>query len=248
MIRVRNLNCGYGNNLILEKISCEFHKGEIISVIGPNGAGKSTFLKTLGKIIPKLSGEILINGQNTEDMKSKELSKNISFLAQGQEIPDMTVFQMVLHGRFPYTSYPKGYSKEDYEYAKKAIKVTGISDKKDMDLKILSGGMRQMAYISMAICQNSDFILLDEPATYLDINHQIRFMKTLKNLAKDGKGIIAVMHDLPLAFKYLDKILLIDDKKEVMYKTPKEMLKSGIIKEIFNVELCENEENYYYNI
>ena len=128
MIEIKNLTCGYGKEKVVSEISRSFNCGEIVSVIGPNGAGKSTFLKTIGGITPALLGEICINGKNIKDIKKKELAKFISYLPQGIIIPDMTVEQLVLHGRFPYTSYLRGYSKEDYKFLNKSLEITGLSE------------------------------------------------------------------------------------------------------------------------
>ena len=248
MIELKNLTCGYGKEKIVSEVSRKFKRGEIVSVIGPNGAGKSTLLKTIGGIIPGLFGEVYVNGKNTKDFKKKELAKYIAYLPQGRIVPDMTVEQLVLHGRFPYTSYLKGYSKEDYEFFEKSLEITGLSELRGKDLSVLSGGMRQMVYIAMAICQNTDFILLDEPVTYLDINHQIKLMKTLSTLKKEGKGIIIIMHDLPLAFSFSDKIMILGDKREISYGKPEEILKSGIIKEVFKINFSESNGKYFYEI
>ena len=159
-------------------------------------------------------------------------------------MPDRTVEQLVLHGRFPYTSYLRGYSKEDYKFLNKSLEITGLTGLKDKELRVLSGGMRQMAYVAMAICQNTDFILLDEPVTYLDISHQINLMKTLANLAKEGKGIITIMHDLPLAFSFSDKVMIINDNKEFFFGTPSEALESGIVEDVFKVKIIKNNDYY----
>ena len=129
------------------------------------------------------------------------------------------------------------------------METLGISELGSKHLGTLSGGMRQNAYIAMALAQDTDYILLDEPTTYLDISHQIELMRTLQRLAKDGKGIIAVMHDLPLAFKFSNEIIVLNDKTVIAQTTPQELCRSSLIKEVFGISVTysENEKSFYYS-
>jgi iron complex transport system ATP-binding protein len=170
-------------------------------------------------------------------MSRNEIAKKTAYLSQGKNTPDMTVEQMVLHGRFPYLSYPRRYSTYDREVAGKAMEAVGIAELAHKPLYTLSGGMRQNAYIAMALAQDTDYILLDEPTTYLDISHQIELMKLLRKLADNGKGIIAVMHDLPMAFNYSDEILVIENGKSRVQSNPIDICGSAVIKEVFNVQI-----------
>ena len=126
------------------------------------------------------------------------------------------------------------------------MEVIGISHLADKPLYALSGGMRQNAYIAMALAQDTDWILLDEPTTYLDIAHQLELMRLLKRLAEMGKGIIAVMHDLPLAFDFSDEIAVLHDGKAAAHATPEEICRSSVLREIFGVRMECGEENKYY--
>ena len=249
MLELKNIRAGYGNRNILNGISLSFPKGRLVSVIGANGSGKSTLFKAAAGIIPSLSGEIMIDGISTSALPRSTAAKKIAYLAQGKSVPDMTVFRLALHGRFPHLSYPRRYSEKDREIAFAALEKTGIADRADSPLASLSGGMRQNAYIAMALAQDTDYILLDEPTTYLDISHQLSLMKTLRELAGDGKGIAAVLHDLPLAFKFSDDVAVLRDGKIVCFGKPTEICKSGIISEVFGVELnySDTAKCYYYN-
>ena len=196
MLEIKNVTAGYGKHTVLNDVSVAFEKGKLTSIIGVNGCGKSTLLKALLGILPLSSGEIVIDGKELCSMSRIEIARSVAYLAQGKNTPDMTVEQMVLHGRFPYLSYPRRYREADREIARKAMDAVGILHLADKSLYELSGGMRQTAYIAMAIAQDTDYILLDEPTTYLDIAHQLELMKLLRGLANSGKGIVTVMHDL----------------------------------------------------
>lgn len=247
MIELKGISADYGKTSVLKDLSVSIGKGRLLSVIGANGSGKSTLLKAILGIVQISDGEIIVDGKKTEDMRRKELATKIAYLAQGKSVPDMTVGQMVLHGRFPHLSYPRRYSKRDKEIAENALLQTDISEHREKPISSLSGGMRQNAYIAMALAQDTDYILLDEPTSYLDIAHQLKLMKTLRSLADGGKGIVAVMHDLPLAFGFSDEIAVVRDGGILVCGSPKEVCESGIITEIFGVELLRNDmEGYYY--
>lgn len=248
MIEIKDLSFGYGKNNVLQNFSACFEKGKLTSMIGTNGSGKSTLLKTIVGILPLNTGGILIDGTELSSLKPQKIAKKISYLAQGKNTPDMTAFQMVLHGRFPHLSYPRRYSQKDRDAAYGAMERMGILGYADKSMVSLSGGMRQNVYIAMALAQDTDYILLDEPTTYLDISHQLHLMKTLRTLAADGKGIITVMHDLPMAFNFSDNIAVVSGGRAAICSSPKEVYNSGIIKDVFGIELnySQDEENYYY--
>ena len=165
MLELKNIFAGYGNKNILNGITVSFEKGKLTSIIGVNGCGKSTLLKAIPGILPLSGGEIMIDGKNLRSMSRNEIAKKIAYLAQGKNTPDMTVEQMVLHGRFPYLSYPRRYSQADRDIAGTAMEAVGISSLADKPMCELSGGMKQNAYIAMALAQDTDYILLDEPTT-----------------------------------------------------------------------------------
>ncbi len=248
MLELKNISAGYGKQTILDGVTAAFEKGKLTSVIGVNGCGKSTLLKAALGILPISQGEITIDGQNLKFMSRNEIAKKTAYLSQGKNTPDMTVEQMVLHGRFPYLSYPRRYTSHDREVAQKAMEVVGVAELAHKLLYTLSGGMRQNAYLAMALAQDTDYILLDEPMTYLDIAHQLDLMKLLRTLADHGKGIVAVMHDLPMAFDFSDEILVLKNGRTRIQAKPNEIYTSSAIQEVFNVQLVRHgeDEKYYY--
>ena len=248
MIELKNISAGYGNKNILNEMTISFEKGKLTSIIGVNGCGKSTLLKAILGILPLASGEIMIDKNDLRSMSRNEIAQKIAYLSQGKNTPEMTVEQMVLHGRFPYLSYPRRYKEADRKIAKSAMEAVNISYLADKPLCELSGGMKQNVYIAMALAQNTDYILLDEPTTYLDIAHQLELMKLLRKLTDTGKGIITVMHDLPLAFDFSDEIAVIQNGTVVTHTSPQELYTSPIIQENFGVKMERlSDHKFYYD-
>ena len=248
MLELKHISVGYGSKTVLAGVTVSFEKGKLSSMIGVNGCGKSTLLKTILGILPQASGEVILDGDDLQTMSRTEIAKRIAYLAQGKNTPDMTVEQMVLHGRFPYLSYPRRYREVDREIAQGAMETVGIAHLAAKPLDELSGGMRQMAYIAMALAQDTDYILLDEPTTYLDIAHQLELMRVLRCLADRGKGIITVMHDLPLAFGFSDELAVIHNGCIAKKATPADMCDSPILKEIFGVRVERMENGQFYTV
>ena len=250
MIELTGITAGYGSHLVLKNLSASFEKGSLTSIIGVNGCGKSTLLKTILGIVPITCGEITIDAANLSSMNRKAIAQKAAYLSQEKSTPDMTVEQMVLHGRFPYLGYPRRYTSQDREIVRMAMEQVGISAFAGKLLPTLSGGMRQNAYIAMALAQSTDYILLDEPTTFLDIAHQLTLMKTLRNLADSGKGVIAVMHDLPMAFAFSDRILLVHDGQAACCEKPEDLCRQGMIEDIFGVKIvpAEDGQSYHYQL
>ena len=245
MLELNRISAGYGKQTVLNDVSAFFEKGKLTSIIGVNGCGKSTLLKAILGILPLSGGEITVDGENLLAMSRNEIAKKIAYLSQGKNTPDMTVMQMVLHGRFPYLSYPRRYTGRDREIAYSAMEQAGIADFAEKPLFMLSGGMRQNAYIAMALAQDTDYILLDEPTTYLDIAHQLELMRLLKQLSENGKGIVTVMHDLPLAFDFSDTLTVMNNGGIIACGTPSELCNLPIIEDIFGVKRKQLQDGKY---
>lgn len=250
MIKLNQIDAGYGNQRVLHSIHVSFPKKQITSIIGRNGCGKSTLLKAIGGFINPDKGQVIVDGVNLFSMENGERARKMSYLPQSRSIPMISVERMVLHGRFPYLSYPRRYGKEDKRIALEAMKRVGISHMKDRNLSQLSGGERQKVYLAMALAQSTDIILLDEPTTFLDITYQLEVLKLLSELREEGKTIITVIHDIDLALRYSDQILVMKEGKVVLYEEPKKVYESGVLQEVFHVKpyhvLNDDKEVYYF--
>ena len=247
MIELSHISTGYGIKIILNDVSVAFEKGKLTSIIGANGCGKSTLLKTILGILPSKSGNITIDGARLKEMSRNDIARRIAYLSQEKNTPDMTVEQLVLHGRFPHLSYPRRYTDKDRIIAVGVMEQMGIVEYAHKPLYSLSGGMKQNSYIAMALAQETDYILLDEPTTYLDIAHQLELMKILRSLADSGKGIVAVMHDLPMAFTFSDKIILINDGRIVDDERPEKIYERNVIDKVFGIALDRSKDGRSYS-
>jgi iron complex transport system ATP-binding protein len=227
----------------------QFGDGRIISIVGLNGCGKSTLLKLISGLLKPYQGHVLLDGQDIRDIPVQTLAQRIAYLPQSRSIPDITAHAMVLHGRFPYIGYPRRYRREDLNIASHAMEQTGISHLADKHLSEISGGERQKVYIAMLLAQNTDYILLDEPTTYLDIKYQMEIMALIKELQIKGKTIIMVLHDLNMALRSSDICGVIHDGNLLAYASPKDIYESRVLDKVFEVKIVrnpirENEDHY----
>ena len=237
MIEISCLSAGYPKKPVLQNISLSIPRGKVTALLGPNCCGKTTFLKALCGILPADSGKVLLDGTDLLSLPSKERAQKIAYLAQSRQIPEITVERLVLHGRFPYLGYPRRYRAEDHTAARAAMEQMGILDLADSRLEALSGGQRQKTYIAMALAQNTPIILLDEPTTHLDISHQLQLLQMAKQLARQGKTVVMIIHDLSHAMQTADWLVLMQSGCIVAEGTPEKIYDSGMIDQVFQVKL-----------
>lgn len=236
MLEIRNLSAGYPGYPILKNISLTIAQGAVTVIVGPNGCGKSTLLKALAGILT-VSGSVKLDGRELLTRSSRELSKTVAFLPQNRSVPEITVKNLVLHGRFPYLSYPRRYRQEDYAAAESAMAKMGIEDLAERSLPTLSGGQRQKAYIAMALAQDTPVILLDEPNTFLDIAHQLQLMNHARTLAAAGKTVVLVLHDLPMALDFADSLAVLSQGKCLCQGNPEDVFLSGQLEQAFGIRM-----------
>ena len=237
MIELRHLSAGYGRNVVLEDINMNISDRKVLALLGPNGCGKSTLVKTILALQPKLSGEIVINGTHLEQLSSRERARRIAYLPQSRTTPNISGVKMILHGLFPYMSYPRQYGEKDYNAVKHVMELMGITELAEMMMPQLSGGQQQKVYIAMALAQDTDMIVMDEPTTFLDTGSQLDTCRLAHRFADDGKTVILVTHDLPLAMQYADEIAVLAERKLQAYGTSEDIYGSGTLDRVFGIRL-----------
>ncbi len=244
MIQVKNLSAGYFGKTIVKNVTMEFVPGEVLVLLGPNGSGKTTLLKAALGLIPAMAGEVLFDGVDMKQMNRKQIAKKAAFLTQSRNTPSIQALRMVLHGRFPYLSYPRQYSERDKQIAHEAMVTTGCSAYEKMNVSELSGGQRQSVYLAMALAQDTETVFMDEPTTYLDISHQLKVMQTARELAQKGKAVVLVLHDLSLALGGADRVAVFAEGTMRCLDTPEKIYESGVLDEVFGVSVHSVETPY----
>ena len=223
---------------------CAFRPGEVTVLLGRNGCGKSTLLRALGGLLPALKGRVFLDGQDMAAYRPARRAQLLATLPQGRDVPDITARRLVLHGRFPYLAYPRRYGPAEQALAEAALARVGIPDLADRPLKRLSGGQRQKVYLAMLLCQDSPVMLLDEPTTYLDIGCQLETWQLCRDLAAQGRTVVAVSHDIGQSLRYGHRVLLVEQGRLRMDAGPQEAAASGELERVFGVRIRPVDEDY----
>lgn len=246
MIRFKNLSLSYGKNTILQEISSHIPKGEFTCILGRNGSGKSSLLRAVMGLIP-YTGEILLGGVPANQLSARVRAQQIAYLPQSYPVPNIDVHSLIAHGRFPHTGISHRLSASDEKLVLEAAQETGVTHLLERMLPSLSGGERQRAYLAMITAQNADTILLDEPASSLDISYQAETLLLLSRLHKRGKTVAMVAHDLPQAFTYATHIILIDGGTIRSEGSPSEIWNHPAIREAFGAGLlpAQSSDSFY---
>jgi len=236
---IESIHFSYGNTKALQGISTYFEDSTFYAIIGPNGCGKSTLLKCLYGYQRPMQGEIKIDNKEIFKMNHKKRATKISYVAQSNEISfDFSVKDIVSMGRNPYIGRFSSLNENDMFHINESLKQTSMVEFKDKSINELSGGEKQRAFIARALAQDTKIILLDEPVSMLDINHQIEIMDTIKTLSlKKKRTIICVLHDLNLASIYADYVVLMDNGKINSIGTPKKVLTKENLKQVYNADV-----------
>lgn len=242
-LQAKNLTFKTKDKLILDDINIAIPKGKISALIGPNGSGKSTLLKLLIGLNEPTKGKIYLNDKLLNEYKRKEIAKEIAFLPQRSTIPDQfTVYDLLKAGRFPHQGITRRLDKKDEEIINWALDVTEIKEYKNQYVSRLSGGLQQRAWISMVLAQETSLIVLDEPATYLDIKHQIQLLELIKTLNLSyQKTILWVLHDLNHAFQSSDYCFVLKEGKLILEGSSQDLIKDKKLAETFEINIKSTE-------
>lgn len=245
MISIKNLSFGYiKNKLVLDDVSLDFTKGQIIALIGRNGSGKSTFLDCLLGI-NEYSGDIVIDGHNIKDLSNKEYARYVSFIPQSVQINiDYSIRDFISFGRNPYLKIGQTPSKEDFELVEGYAKKCGVQDLLNKDINKVSGGERQLAFIARALTQETPIIIMDEPTAALDFGNQQKLFKTMIELVKEGKTIIFTTHNPNHLVNLRCEIYAVKDMK--IFKINE--LDEKTIKDIYEEEFERDGKSFIFKL
>lgn len=231
----------------MDGIDIAIPSNKISVIIGANACGKSTLLKTLARLIKPVSGQVVIDGKSNFNA-FQAASKGFRLTPQSPVVPEgITVWDLVSRGRYPYQSFMKSMDKADFEAVEEALEIMGITELANRNVDELSGGQRQRVWIAMALAQQTDILLLDEPTTYLDIAYQVEILDLLTDLnRKRGTTIVMVLHDINLSARYADYIFAIKKGKLIAQGTPAEVITPELINSVFGLDCVVIEDPVSY--
>lgn len=224
---------------ILDGIDFSLEQGKITTIIGANGCGKSTLLRLMTKNLVPTGGALLLNGTSLAHYPLKAFAKEVAIVHQKNSAPDdLTVSQLVAYGRIPHTSILKSGGADSQDKVQWAMKATGIADLAQRTLGTLSGGQRQRAYIAMALAQDTRYLFLDEPTTFLDVRYQVEILRLVRHLNETyGISIAMVLHDINQALAYSHKVIGLKSGRICVQGNPLEVINGSVIKELYGIEL-----------
>ncbi len=237
MIELHHVTAGYGDKPVLHDITAAFQSGELTVIIGPNGSGKSTLAALCMGLVRPMEGKVRWNGRDLQSIPVKERAVTAGLLSQEHPVPSLSVRRLVMHGRFSQVPWPRTYADDDKVLADRALERAGIMDLADCSVAELSGGQRQKAYLAMLLNQDPEMMFFDEPSTFLDLPSQKHLEMTMRSLAREGHGVIAVVHDLNTALKLADRILVMEKGQIRFDGTPEQLLASAIPQEVFGARI-----------
>lgn len=237
-IATENLAVAYDGKLVVAGLELRIPRGKITAIIGPNGCGKSTVLKTVGRILKPEHGMVYLNGADIRSLSSREIARKMAILPQSPQAPaGLTVGELVAYGRFPHQ---QGFGKlkpEDKKIIAWALAVTKLTELETTVVDNLSGGQKQRVWIAMALAQQTDLILLDEPTTYLDLSYQLEVLELLFRLNREQNcTLVMVLHDLNLAARFADYMVAIRSGNIIRHGTPDEVMTAEVLRETFLID------------
>ena len=246
-LKLKNFYAGYKNKIIIKNMNLSLNAGEWLGVIGPNGSGKSTLIKGILRIIKSFKGDIYLNNRDINFFTNKKIAQTISFLPQQINTNlSITVKELVALGRSPYKEFWEfDLNKNDLEKINESLNFVDMRDLKDTLINQLSGGQCQRAFLALALAQDPEILILDEPTNALDLKYQIRFLEIIKKLKTNRNiSVITILHDLNLAARYSDKILALKDGISIGYGSSNDLINEKFIKNIFGINTLVSETPY----
>lgn len=244
VLAAAGVTAGYDSRPVIREVDLTIPHNKINVIIGANGCGKSTLLKTFSRLIRPSGGQIMLNGKAVSSLPAKQAAQIMGLLPQSPTVPDgIKVADLVARGRFPYRRLLKSMTTEDFKAVEEAMDIMGISALADNSVDELSGGQRQRVWIALALAQQTDILLLDEPTTFLDISYQVEILDLLTDLnRRRGTTIVMVLHDINLSSRYADYLFAMRDGSLMACGTPQEIITPQLIKDTYGLDCIVMED------
>ncbi len=235
-LTARGLSVSFGSRTVLHSLDVEIPDGEMTVIVGPNACGKSTLLRALARMITPSGGEVLLDGRPAGAWGGKEWARQVGMLPQSPSAPDgMVVEDLVSHGRHPHQSLLRQWSTHDQSAVTRALFEADVADLATRKVDELSGGQRQRVWLAMALAQETQVLLLDEPTTYLDIAHQVEVLELARSLRSRGRTVVAVLHELNLAFRYADHLMVMSHGRMVAVGNPRDVVSEALVQDVYDL-------------
>lgn len=233
---VEDATIGYDKRLISEHLNVSIPDNSLTVIVGPNACGKSTLLRGLSRLLKPTAGQVVLDGRAINTYKAKDVARRLSLLPQSALAPDgITVSDLVARGRYPHQNLIRQWTQTDEDAVIEAMEATGVTDLSARLVDELSGGQRQRVWVAMALAQQTDILLLDEPTTFLDIAHQIELLELFTDLHHAGRTMVAVLHDLNQAARYGTHLIAMKDGAVVAEGTPDQIVTADIVEQVFGL-------------
>nr|WP_269810951.1 ABC transporter ATP-binding protein [Kineosporia rhizophila] len=234
---LENVTLGYGGPAVVRDLTLAVPEGEFTAVIGPNGCGKSTVLKALARTLRPTSGRVELDGHELRSLRPKAVARRVAALPQHPIAPEsLRVRDLVARGRHPYHSLLRQWLPGDAGIVSDAMTATGVTAYADRLLTDLSGGQRQRVWIAMVLAQQTQYVLLDEPTSFLDLAHQVELLHLCQDMRADGRTVLAVLHDINQAARYASHLVVMSDGEVVASGAPADVLSEQLVRDVFGVD------------
>ncbi|XVU30461.1 ABC transporter ATP-binding protein [Actinoplanes sp. CA-054009] len=231
------MSAGYGPRSVFEGLDAELPSGAFTVIVGPNACGKSTLLRTLARLLPVRRGTVLLDGADIHRLPTRDVARRLGVLPQSPLVPEgVTVADLVGRGRQPHQSWWQQWSEQDGRAVAEAMEQAGVTGLAQRPVDQLSGGQRQRVWIAMALAQQTESLLLDEPTTFLDLAHQVEVLDLLHRMRTGGRTVVAVLHDLNQAARYADHLIAMRDGRVVAAGPPREIVTADLVRDVFGLD------------
>jgi iron complex transport system ATP-binding protein len=235
-LRTRDVTLAYDGTVVARDLSVSIPAGGFTAIVGPNACGKSTLLRALVRMLKPRAGSVLLDGAEISSLATKQVARRLGLLPQSSTAPDgIAVADLVARGRHPYQRLLRQWSHDDERAVRDAMAQTAVDDLADRLVDELSGGQRQRVWLAMALAQNTPLLLLDEPTTFLDIAHQMEVLDLLAELHRQGRTLVAVLHDLNHACRYATHLIAMRDGSVVAHGIPSEVVTAELVEDVFGL-------------